>query len=936
MASTPLLLSLSVCFLILFHGCSARSRTAVYGDQNECQLNRLEAREPDHRVECEGGMIESWNPNHEQFQCAGVALLRLTIQPNGLHLPSYTNGPQLIHVIRGRGVLGTLFPGCAETFEEAQVSVGGGRSSQRDRHQKTRHIKEGDIIAIPAGMAYWCNNDGDQPLVTVNLIDVSNHNNQLDLTPRRFYIAGNPHEDFPQSRRTKQGRRYSEESQERIEEEKQQEGLPNNVFRGFSVNLIQEAFNVDSETARKIQSQDDFRGSIIRVEGKLDLVKPQRSRQEQEQEMRRQELQQTEREHARLSGRDYNGLEENICTMRLRENMGDPARADVFSPQAGRLTTVVDNNGRSVFEGELRQGQALTVPQNFAIVKMAENEGFEWISFKTNDRAKVNQLAGKVSFMRAMPENVIANSYQISREQARRLKVITMANTKALLSLSFCFFLLLQGTSAISRSRSRSQDESYRQQNQCQIDRIEAREPDTRVEAEAGLIESWNPNHNQFQCAGVAVVRYTIQQNGLHLPSYTNTPQLVYIVKGRGILGVTFPGCPETFEESQRGQGQGQSQGSQPDRHQKLRHVREGDIVAIPAGVAYWSYNNGDQQLVFVSLLDTSNVNNQLDDNPRRFYLAGNPEDEFEQLRREGGRGARFDERIRERSEGRHSSENYRNIFKGFNSRYLEEAFNVDSETVKRLQGQNDDRNSIIRVKGTLDLVSPLRSSQEHQREERYEDERQREIEQERRRMSRGGRYEANGLEETFCSMRLRENIGDPSRADVFTPQAGRISTVNSYNLPILRFLQLSAERGVLYKNAIYTPHWNVNAHSVMYVLRGRARVQVVNHMGQKCFDGEVRQGQIVTVPQNHAVVKQASSDGFEWVSFKTNDNAWVSPLAGRTSVIRALPEAVLANAFQISRDQARNLKYNREETVLLTSSTSSRREDRYERRATA
>ncbi|KAF4387123.1 hypothetical protein G4B88_024695 [Cannabis sativa] len=507
--------------------------------------------------------------------------------------------------------------------------------------------------------------------------------------------------------------------------------------------------------------------------------------------------------------------------------------------------------------------------------------------------------------------------------------VITMANTKALLSLSFCFFLLLQGTSAISRSRSRSQDESYRQQNQCQIDRIEAREPDTRVEAEAGLIESWNPNHNQFQCAGVAVVRYTIQQNGLHLPSYTNTPQLVYIVKGRGILGVTFPGCPETFEESQRGQGQGQSQGSQPDRHQKLRHVREGDIVAIPAGVAYWSYNNGDQQLVFVSLLDTSNVNNQLDDNPRRFYLAGNPEDEFEQLRREGGRGARFDERIRERSEGRHSSENYRNIFKGFNSRYLEEAFNVDSETVKRLQGQNDDRNSIIRVKGTLDLVSPLRSSQEHQREERYEDERQREIEQERRRMSRGGRYEANGLEETFCSMRLRENIGDPSRADVFTPQAGRISTVNSYNLPILRFLQLSAERGVLYKNAIYTPHWNVNAHSVMYVLRGRARVQVVNHMGQKCFDGEVRQGQIVTVPQNHAVVKQASSDGFEWVSFKTNDNAWVSPLAGRTSVIRALPEAVLANAFQISRDQARNLKYNREETVLLTSSTSSRREDR-------
>ena len=62
------------------------------------------------------------------------------------------------------------------------------------------------------------------------------------------------------------------------------------------------------------------------------------------------------------------------------------------------------------------------MPQNFALVKQAEKEGFEWVSFKTNDRAKVNQLAGRVSYMRALPKDVIANSYQISREQARRLK----------------------------------------------------------------------------------------------------------------------------------------------------------------------------------------------------------------------------------------------------------------------------------------------------------------------------------------------------------------------------------------------------------------------------------------------------------------------------------------------------------------------------------
>ncbi|GMN75590.1 hypothetical protein TIFTF001_056550, partial [Ficus carica] len=97
-----------------------------------------------------------------------------------------------------------------------------------------------------------------------------------------------------------------------------------------------------------------------------------------------------------------------------------------------------------------------------------------------------------------------------------------------------------------------------------------------------------------------------------------------------------------------------------------------------------------------------------------------------------------------------------------------------------------------------------MRSSQERQREgereETWEEEREREQqerERDRRRSPRGD-YD-NGLEETFCSMRLKENIGDPSRADIFTPQAGRISTVNSFNLPILRHLRLSAERGVLY-----------------------------------------------------------------------------------------------------------------------------------------
>lgn len=83
---------------------------------------------------------------------------------------------------------------------------------------------------------------------------------------------------------------------------------------------------------------------------------------------------------------------------------------------------MVDNNGQTVFDEELQEGRVLVVPQNFAVVKRAERDEFEWISFKTSDNAMINPVAGPTSFMRALPDEVIANAYQVSREDARRLK----------------------------------------------------------------------------------------------------------------------------------------------------------------------------------------------------------------------------------------------------------------------------------------------------------------------------------------------------------------------------------------------------------------------------------------------------------------------------------------------------------------------------------
>ncbi|KAL2463591.1 13S globulin basic chain [Forsythia ovata] len=85
-------------------------------------------------------------------------------------------------------------------------------------------------------------------------------------------------------------------------------------------------------------------------------------------------------------------------------------------------------------------------------------------------------------------------------------------------------------------------------------------------------------------------------------------------------------------------------------------------------------------------------------------------------------------------------------------------------------------------------------------------------------------------------------------------------------------------------------PHWHVNAHSMIYITQGSSRFQVANCQGKLVFDGEVKEGQIILVPQNFVVLKKAGKQGCEWVAFKTNDNAMTTFVAGRLSAIRAMP----------------------------------------------
>lgn len=97
-----------------------------------------------------------------------------------------------------------------------------------------------------------------------------------------------------------------------------------------------------------------------------------------------------------------------------------------------------------------------------------------------------------------------------------------------------------------------------------------------------------------------------------------------------------------------------------------------------------------------------------------------------------------------------------------------------------KLKGENVKEGHIITVEKELQVERPERQQQEEH--------------------SQQGREHGNGLEETSCSVRMRVNLEDLDRADIFNPQAGHLISLNSHHLPILRDVRLSAERGHLRK----------------------------------------------------------------------------------------------------------------------------------------
>ncbi|KAL9255569.1 11S globulin seed storage protein 2-like protein [Drosera capensis] len=515
-----------------------------------------------------------------------------------------------------------------------------------------------------------------------------------------------------------------------------------------------------------------------------------------------------------------------------------------------------------------------------------------------------------------------------------------MASKKMLIAI---FVSLLLSFASGQELRSRSERRRSIRAEECRFSSRRS-QPTERILSEGGVMEFWDEMEQQFRCAGVAAMRTVIQPRSLALPSYQSSPRLVYVVQGEGLMGISFPGCPETYSAiSRRRESEwwrreehlesGAEGRFVRDVHQKVHRFRQGDLIAIPAGAVHWCYNDGDVDVIAVAVHDLNNQANQLDQSLRLYFLAGGAP-----LTALTGQTRR----IREQ-------DNFQNILNAFDPELIAEAFGVPTETVQKLQVQ-DGRGFIVRAE-TMRMLRPEGEEEEeydiiegeeeiYSRRRGYDYEgaeayRRRRMEGgeeaywRRRGIRRGGCNEntleetaSNGLEEAICAMKVRHNMNTRREADVYSRHGGRLNIVNEYKLPLLRFLGMSAEKGHLFPNALYAPHWEMNSHSIVYCTRGEARVQVVGSRGQLVMDEMVREGDLVVIPQYFASACRAGRDGFEFVSFKTTSLPMKSSLAGQTSILRSFPLEVVMNSYLISRTEAHHLKQIRgqqQQTYLLS-----------------
>lgn len=102
--------------------------------------------------------------------------------------------------------------------------------------------------------------------------------------------------------------------------------------------------------------------------------------------------------------------------------------------------------------------------------------------------------------------------------------------------------------------------------------------------------------------------------------------------------------------------------------------------------------------------------------------------------------------------------------------------------------------------------------------------------------------------------------------------EAGTISSFTSDKFPLLEQVGLSANYIKLENNAILAPKFALDSSvEVVYVVRGRGRVEIVGINGQSALDTEVKEGELFVVPKFFVSALVANEDGMDLFTVMTS-----------------------------------------------------------------
>eukprot|EP00850_Spirogloea_muscicola_P007026 SM000034S12780 [mRNA] locus=s34:784892:787631:+ [translate_table: standard] len=168
----------------------------------------------------------------------------------------------------------------------------------------------------------------------------------------------------------------------------------------------------------------------------------------------------------------------------------------------------------------------------------------------------------------------------------------------------------------------------------------------------------------------------------------------------------------------------------------------------------------------------------------------------------------------------------------------------------------------------------------------------------------------------------------DGRNPDICVENGGCMSLLHAYKVPCLKKMGLGVARVKLEPGAILAPHWCVNAADILYVTKGKGRVQVAMPDGTNGFDKNLKKGDLIIIPKNFPSTQIADkTEGFEWITITTCPCTLPAFLVGKNSVFRGMPSEVLKASFNINDKVAEEMCHKRsKECVIFPPSEEGRR----------